>query len=54
MKPFKIELEGYDFVEKVVSDGGNSGRVLVSKKWLGKKVRVILIEPPEEGSSDQE
>lgn len=48
MKPFKIELEGYDFVEKVVADGGNSGRVLVPKKWLNKKVRVVLVEPADE------
>ena len=45
MEPFHIDLMGYDFVEKTVADGGNSGRVLVPKKWLNKKVRIILVEP---------
>ena len=43
-KPMKIEMEGFEVVEKVAVKGGNSSRIYVPKKWEGKKVRVILIE----------
>ncbi|AIY89891.1 hypothetical protein GACE_0842 [Geoglobus acetivorans] len=35
----------YEVIEKVVKDGGNSGRVYVPKAWVGKKVKIILLEP---------
>jgi len=37
----------YQVVEKVVSPGGNSGRVYVPKGWVGKRVKIVLIEPTE-------
>jgi len=43
-KPMKIQLEGYEVVEKVPTLGGNSARVYLPKEWIGKKVKVILIE----------
>ena len=43
-KPIRMEMEGYAVVEKVPERGGNSARVYVPKSWLGKKVRVVLIE----------
>jgi len=43
-KAIKIQLEGYEIVEKRAERGGNSGRVYVPKHWIGKKVKVILIE----------
>jgi len=43
-KPFKLEMEGYEVVEKIAVKGGNSARIYVPKKWEGKKVRAVLIE----------
>jgi putative transposon-encoded protein len=47
MKPIKISVEGYEVIEKVVKEGGNSGRIYVPKSWIGKKVKIILLEPLE-------
>lgn len=41
----KIELEAYQVIEKEVKSSGNSGRVYVPKEWVGKRVKIILIEP---------
>ena len=43
-KSMKIELEGYQVIEKVVKPAGNSGRVYVPNNWIGKKVKILLIE----------
>jgi putative transposon-encoded protein len=40
----KMELAGYEAVEKVAQAGGNSARVYVPKHWQGKKVKVVLLE----------
>jgi len=40
----QMQMEGYEVVEKKAERGGNSSRVYVPKHWLGKKVRVVLIE----------
>ena len=41
----EIKIEAYQIVEKVVKLSGNSGRVYVPIDWVGKKVKVVLIEP---------
>ena len=43
-KPIKMEMEGYEVVEKVAEKGGNSSRIYVPKHWQGKKVRAVRIE----------
>jgi len=43
-KSIKMQMEGYEVVEKVAERGGNSARIYVPKDWLGKKVRAVLIE----------
>lgn len=40
----KIEIEGYEVVEKMAVKGGNSARIYVPKQWEGKKVKAILLE----------
>lgn len=40
----KIEMQGYEVVEKRAEKGGNSARIYVPKKWEGKRVRAVLIE----------
>ena len=46
MKKVTISVEGYEVLEKVVKEGGNSGRVYLPKSWVGKRVKIILLEPP--------
>jgi putative transposon-encoded protein len=40
----KIELSGYEILEKNVKKSGNSGRVYVPVEWINKKVKIILLE----------
>ena len=44
-KKVKLELTGFEMLEKQVTKSGNSGRVYVPIEWIGKKVKIILIEP---------
>ena len=37
-------IEGEELIKKKVADGGTSGRVYVPKKWVGKKVAIVLLE----------
>lgn len=43
----KYEVDGYEAIEKTVAESGNSGRVYAPKEWIGKKVKLILLEPLE-------
>ena len=48
IKPgMKIEVEAYQVIEKVVKSSGNSGRVYVPVDWIGKRVKILLMEPLE-------
>lgn len=40
----KMELHGYEAVEKTAQAGGNSARIYVPKHWQGKKVKAVLVE----------
>jgi len=42
-KQTKIQLTGYEMLEKQVNKSGNSGRVYVPIDWIGRKVKVILL-----------
>jgi putative transposon-encoded protein len=44
LKPIKMQMEGFEVVEKIADKGGNSARIYVPKHWIGKKVRAVLIE----------
>lgn len=43
-KETTIQLTGYQMIEKQVNKSGNSGRVYVPIEWVGKKVKIILVE----------
>ena len=43
-KPIKMQMEGYEVVEKVAERGGNSARIYVPKHWMGKRIRAVLLE----------
>ena len=42
-KSMKIEMQGFEVVEKIAVKGGNSSRIYVPKRWEGKKIRAVLI-----------
>ncbi len=44
-QPMEIRMEGYEVVEKIAKPCGTSARVLVPKGWIGKKVRIVRMEP---------
>jgi len=43
----KIQIEAYQVIEKIVKSGGNSGRVYVPVDWIGKRVKILLMDPLE-------
>lgn len=43
-KEVKIELLGFEMLEKQVNKSGNSGRVYVPIEWVNKRVKIILLE----------
>lgn len=43
-KETKIQLTGFEMLEKQVNQSGNSGRVYVPVEWVEKRVKIILIE----------
>lgn len=44
----EIKIKAYQAIEKVVSPGTNtSGRVYVPKEWIGKTVKIFLMEEPD-------
>jgi putative transposon-encoded protein len=43
----EVKLEAYAIREKTVTIAGNSGHVYVPIEWVGKKVKIILVEPLE-------
>lgn len=44
MRETKIQLKGFEMLEKQVNKSGNSGRVYVPIEWVGKKVKIVLLE----------
>jgi len=43
-KKVNIQITGFEMLEKSVNKSGNSGRVYVPIEWIGKKVKIILVE----------
>ena len=39
-KPFEIQMQGYEVVEKVAKPCATSARIIVPRDWIGKRVRV--------------
>ena len=44
-KPMEIKMTGYEVVEKHAKQCSTSARVLVPKAWIGKRVRVVRVDP---------
>jgi putative transposon-encoded protein len=43
-QPMKIEMMGYEVVEKVAMPSGNSSRIYLPVHWKGKRVRAVRLE----------
>ena len=43
-KAAEIRMTGFEMLEKTAVKGGNSGRIYVPPSWIGKKVKVVLLE----------
>ena len=44
IKETNIQLTGYEMLEKTVGRSGDSGRIYVPVDWVGKKIKIVLIE----------
>lgn len=44
----KVEVQGYQVLEKKVKKAGSSGRIYLPREWVDKQVKVILLEPATE------
>jgi putative transposon-encoded protein len=47
-EPMKVEVQGFQVLEKKVKASGGSGRIYVPKEWVGKRVKVVLLESANE------
>jgi putative transposon-encoded protein len=43
-----VQTEAYQVLDKTVKSIGNSGGILVPKKWVGRRVKVLLLEEVDE------
>jgi putative transposon-encoded protein len=41
----EVKAKAFEAIDRVVKSSGNSGRVYLPKGWVGKKVKVLLLEP---------
>lgn len=44
-RAIELKMRGYEVVEKVAMPSGTSARVLVPRHWIGKRVRVVRLDP---------
>ena len=51
-KPMDIRMEGYEVVEKVVTQHATSAKILVPRHWIGKKARAVRLEPADKERVD--
>jgi len=40
----EVTLNAFQVLEKVVANSGTSARVYLPKQWVGKKVKILLVE----------
>lgn len=50
----EVTIKAYQVIEKFVKSSGNSGRVYVPKEWIGRRVKVFLLEPVDDREQDLE
>ena len=45
MNKMEIKAECYQVIDKEIKAQTNAGVIYVPKNWIGKKARVLLLEP---------
>lgn len=46
-REIEVKLSAYQVIDKVVKKGNNSsGRIYVPKSWEGKRVKICLLDKP--------
>jgi putative transposon-encoded protein len=50
-EPMEITTRAYEVIERSVKPMGNSGGVYLPKDWIGKNVKILLIDPLEQSRS---
>ncbi|WOF16774.1 DUF2080 family transposase-associated protein [Methanoplanus sp. FWC-SCC4] len=48
MDKIEITVSGYEVREKTATKSGNSCHVLLPQDWIGKRVKIILLDPVED------
>lgn len=48
MEKMTIQCEGFEAIERMTRKSGNSSAVTLPLKWLGKRVKIILLDPLDE------
>ena len=43
----EVTTKAYQVIDRPVKPMGNSGGIYLPKEWIGKQVKVLLIEPIE-------
>ncbi|MGD0405451.1 MAG: DUF2080 family transposase-associated protein [Candidatus Bathyarchaeia archaeon] len=51
--PMEVKLTAYKVVDKIATAAGSSAHVFVPKEWVGKKVKVFLLEQVSENEKTQ-
>jgi putative transposon-encoded protein len=44
MSEMEIKTKGYAVIQKTVKPSGNGAMVYIPKEWIGKRVKIILID----------
>jgi len=44
-QPDTYRIQGYEILTKTVTASGTSARIWLPPRWVGKRVKVILIDP---------
>lgn len=47
MEPMEITTRAFQVIDRPVKAMGNSAGIYLPKEWIGKQVKVLLIEPLE-------
>lgn len=47
-EPMDIQTKAYQAIDREVKPIGNSGGIYLPKDWIGKTVKILLIEPIDE------
>jgi putative transposon-encoded protein len=54
MDPMEVTTKAYQVIDRPVKAMGNSGGIYLPKEWIGKQVKVLLIESIEKSGDNQQ